>query len=70
MSLFCNEVGNKQVKTKMRMNSNKRFEANDSNVTVQVAKITHIYAKSWQLKYNKVFKDLTKSSATLIKQES
>ena len=54
----------------MRMNSNKRFEANDSNVTVQVAKITHIYAKSWQLKYNKVFKDLTKSSATLIKQES
>ena len=56
MSLFCNEVGNKQVKTKMRMNSNKRFEANDSNITVQVAKITHIYAKSWQLKYNKVFK--------------
>ena len=69
MSLFCNEVGNKQVKTKMRMNSNKRFEANDSNITVQVAKITHIYAKSWQLKYNKVFK-VTKSSATLIKQES
>ena len=56
-SLFCNKLGIKQVKTKTKMKSNKRFEANDSNITVQVAKITHIYAKSWQLKYNKVFNE-------------
>ena len=49
VSLFCNKVGNKQVKTKMKMNSNKRFEANNGNIMVQVAKITHIHAKSWQL---------------------
>ena len=48
-SLFCNKLGMKQVKTRTKMKSNKRFEANNGNIMVQVAKITHIYAKSWQL---------------------